>query len=82
MNQANKQKGFIRTIILVVVALFALKFFFNISVKDILDSNIFKSIWSIIKSLLSLLWQAIIFTIDFLKIAIVKIKEFFQAFSN
>lgn len=82
MNQNNKQKGFIKTIILVVVALFALKFFFNISLKDILDSSLFKSIWSIVKSILSLLWQAILFTLDFIKVAIEKIKDFLTGFSK
>lgn len=82
IQKFKKERGFIKMIILVVIGLFALKYFFNISVKDILDNSAVKGIISILKSLLSLLWQAILFTIDFLKVAIEKIKDFLTSFSK
>lgn len=63
----RRNKGFIRTILLVVVALVLLKYFFNISLSDILNSTIMRDIWSIIKSLFQTLWNLLLTIIDFLK---------------
>lgn len=75
-NLKNKQGGFITTIILIIAALVVLKYFFNMNLSDILQTQIAQDTLSIIKQLWSLLWQAILATIDFLKVAIVQIKDF------
>ena len=75
-NLKNKQRGFITTIILIILALVALKYFFNMNLSDIIKTQIVQDAWSIIKQLFSLLWQAILITIDFAKVAIVQIKDF------
>ena len=63
----RRNKGFIKTIILVIVALVLLKYFFNISLNDILQNQITQDIWSIIKSLFQTLWGVVLTIIDFLK---------------
>ena len=63
----RRNKGFIKTIILVIIALVLLKYFFNISLNDILQNQITQDIWSIIKSLFQTLWGVVLTIIDFLK---------------
>ena len=63
----RRNKGFIKTIILVIVALVLLKYFFNISLNDILQNQITQDIWSIIKSLFQTLWGVALMLVDFLK---------------
>ena len=71
----NKKGGFITTIVLIIIALVALKYFFNMNINDLMKTQIAQDAWQIIKQLFDLLWQAILSTIDFIKIAIVKIKD-------
>lgn len=71
----RRNKGFIRTIILVVVALVLLKYFFDISLSDILNSTIIRDIWSIIKSLFQTLWSLVLTIIDFLKTIVSEAKD-------
>ena len=75
-NSKNNQGGFITTIILIIVALVVLKYFFNVNINDLMNTKVAQDAWLIIKQLFSLLWQAIIITIEFAKIAIVQIKDF------
>lgn len=63
----NTNRGFIKTIILIVVALLILKYAFNIDLKDIINSKVVTSIWSIIKTIFGLLWTALLLLLDFLK---------------
>lgn len=71
----RRNKGFIKTIILVIVALVLLKYFFNISLNDILQNQIAKDIWAIIKSLFQTLWGLALALIDFLKALISTAKQ-------
>ncbi len=77
MNQTN-QKGFVKTIILIVIALIILKYTFGINLKDIIDSDIVQGIIAVITALLKLLWKAVLFSVDFLKVAITYVKDFIQ----
>ncbi len=77
MNQ-NNQKGFVKTIILIVVALIILKYTFGINLKDIIDSDIVQGIIAVITALIKLLWKAVLFSVDFLKVAITYVKDFIQ----
>lgn len=75
-NLKNDQRGFITTIILIILALVALKYFFNMNLSDLMKTQIAQDTWSIIKQLFILLWQAILITLDFAKVAIIQIKDF------
>jgi hypothetical protein len=81
MNQ-HKNKGFIKTIILIVIALILLKYTFGINLKDIIDSDIVQGVIAVVILLGKLLWKAVLFSIDFLKVAIIYIKDFFQGILN
>lgn len=72
----NQQKGFISTIILIIVAIVILKYVFGISPKDIIQSKLATDLWNVIKELFRLLWEAVLITLDFLKLAIEKMKDF------
>ena len=71
----RRNKGFIKTIILVIVALVLLKYFFNISLNDILQNQITQDVWSIIKSLFQTLWGVALMLVDFLKSLLASAKQ-------
>ncbi len=75
MNRKNKQGGFLTTIIIIIVALVALKYFFNIDVRDLLKSQIVLEIWNLIKQLFGLIWQVIVNILDFISLVTDKIKN-------
>lgn len=63
----NRDRGFLRIIILVIVALALLKYFFGISVKDLWNSQVTQDIVQIIKSLFSVIWDILLLLLNFLK---------------
>ena len=67
MLRNSRRRGFIKMIVIIVVALILLKYFFNISLNDILHSQIITDIWSLIKQVFSLFWQIILMVLDLLK---------------
>ncbi len=75
----KSQQGFVKTIILIVIALIVLKFVFGISLSDIINSRIIKDIIEILRMLLKLLWEALTTTLDFIKLVLMKGREFLQS---
>ena len=71
-------RGFLKAVILVIIALAVLKFAFHIDLKDILDSKIVTSIWSIIKTIFNMLWSAILIGLDFIKAVLTTAKNFIE----
>ncbi|MES2059583.1 MAG: hypothetical protein V4438_00975 [Patescibacteria group bacterium] len=71
----NRSRGFIKTILLVIIALVLLKYFFNLSLNDIIKSQVVQDIWSIIKSLFQTLWGLLLMILDFLKALIATAKD-------
>lgn len=72
---SGKNEGFIKMIILIIIALALLKYFFNISLADILNNQITQDIWSIIKSLFQTLWGVVLMILEFLKALIANAKQ-------
>ena len=75
----NYRRGFIKKLILIVLALIILKFVFNITLKDIINSEVVKDIWQIIKYLYELLLDAIKVSWKFFVLALAKTKEFIHS---
>jgi len=75
-------RGFIKAIILILVALLVLKFVFHIEIKDILNSKIVLSIWSIIKTVFNMLWAVILIALDFLKAVLTSAKNFLEGLNG
>lgn len=71
----NKQTGFIKTILLIIIALVILKYAFGINLSDIINNQITQDIWGIIKQILLLLWQAILLALGYVKSAIPQIQQ-------
>lgn len=67
MLNRSRQRGFIRAIVLVIVALVLLKYFFNITFYDIVHSQVVTEVWSLIKQVLALCWQLVLIFLDFLR---------------
>lgn len=78
----SKSKGFIKAIILIIIALALLKYFFNISLKDIASSEVVQDIWSIIKSFFKVVWEIIVLLLDFLKELIATARDFISGLNN
>ena len=74
-NKINRSRGFIKSVILIIIALVLLKYFFDISFKDILNTQVVRDIWAIIKSLFQTLWKLALMLFDFLKALIANAKE-------
>jgi hypothetical protein len=72
----RRDKGVIKFIVLIVIALALLKYFFNISVKDIFDNQMVQDIISILKSLLKVFWDTLLLLLDFLKQLLATAKVF------
>lgn len=71
----NKQKGFIRAIIVIVVALVILKYAFGVNLSDIINNQVVQDAWNILKQILLLLWQAILLCLSYIKSAIPQIQQ-------
>ena len=71
----NKQKGFIRAIIVIVVALVILKYAFGVNLSDIINNQVVQDAWNIFKQLLLLLWEAILLCLSYIKSAIPQIQQ-------
>jgi len=67
MYNNYRSRGFIKTIILIIIALALLKYFFNVSFYDIIHSQVIQDIWSIIKTVFQTLWQLLLILLDILK---------------
>lgn len=78
----NSQRGFIKAIILIVIALIVLKYVFHIDFKDIVESKVVASIWSIIKTILGLLWSALLIVLDFLKTILTSAANFLNGLNK
>lgn len=76
MYHQSRSRGFIKFVILVIIALALLKYFFNLSFKDIVDNDVVRDIWTIFKSLLKIIWDTLLLLLDFLKELIATAKEF------
>jgi hypothetical protein len=75
-NPHRRDRGVIKFIVLVVIALALLKYFFNISVKDIFDNPVVQDILIIIKSLLRVFWDTLLLLLDFIKQLLATAKVF------
>ncbi len=78
MNKKNKQAGFLTTIIIIIIAIIALKFIFQIDFKELLRSKIITDILDTLKKLLLLVWQVILNIVDFFTMLVDKIRIFFS----
>lgn len=74
----NNSRGFIKTILLIIVALVLLKYFFNISFSDIIHNQVVQDLWTIIKTLFQTLWQLLLVLLDFLKQLVSTSKDYVQ----
>lgn len=72
----KRNRGFIKAVVLILVALIILKFTFGITLQTILDAQFFKTIVYIIKTFLGMLWDAVLITLDFIKELVVTAKNF------
>ncbi len=63
----SRKRGFIKAIVLIIIALILLKYFFNITFYDIIHNKVISDIWSIIKTLFGILWDFVLVILDFLK---------------
>ncbi len=71
----KKQKGFIRAILLVIIALVILKYAFGVNLNDIVNNQVVQDSWNIFKQLLELLWQAIILSLNYVKSAMPQVQQ-------
>lgn len=78
----SQKRGFIKLIVLIIIALIVLKYVFHIDVKDILDSKIVQDIWVILKKIFDLLWDAIMLTLKFIVLILEKTKDFLSGLSQ
>lgn len=74
--RGDKSRGFIKFIILIIIALALLKYFFGVNLKDIVQNQVVSDIWSIFKSLLKIIWDTILLFLDFVKQLIATAKDF------
>ena len=81
-RKQRNMKGFIKTIIIIIVALVILQFVFNITIQEIISSKFVKDLISILKSIFELLWDATIIVLDFIKMSFVKLQEFISGFKK
>ena len=75
----TNQQGFIKAIILIVVALLVLKYAFGMNLSDILNSQIAQDIWNIIKQIFSLFIEAIKISINYIKSSLPEIQKFLNS---
>jgi hypothetical protein len=72
----RRDGGIVKFVVLIIIALALLKYFFNISVKDIFDNQMVQDILSILKSLLRVFWDTLLLLLDFLKQLLATAKVF------
>ncbi|MEI8337851.1 MAG: hypothetical protein WCF92_01740 [bacterium] len=75
MQNKQKQKGFIKAIIVIIIALVVLKYAFGMNLSDILNNQVVQDAWNIVKQLFGLLLQAIIIALNYIKSAIPQIQQ-------
>ena len=75
----TNQQGFIKVIILIVVALLVLKYAFGMNLSDILNSQIAQDTWNIIKQIFSLFLEAMKISINYIKNALPEIQKFLNS---
>lgn len=78
----SKSRGFIKAIILIIIALALLKYFFNITLKDIADNEVTQNLWVIAKSFFQALWDIIVLLLQFLKELIQTARDFVANLNN
>jgi hypothetical protein len=72
----SRSKGFVMYIVLIIIALALLKYFFNVSFKDIFTNQVVVDIWVIVKSIFAVLWDTLLLLLDFLKQLLATAKVF------
>ncbi len=72
----QRDRGFIKAIILIIIALALLKYFFGISLKDIADSQVGQDLWAITTAFFKSVWEIILLLLDFLKELISTARDF------
>lgn len=75
-NSLKTGGGFIRMIVIIVVALVILKFIFNVDLKDIIESRFIGDLISVTKAIFKLVWDAVLIAFELLKMILAKAKEF------
>ena len=78
-NSLTTRGGFIRIIVVIVLALVILKFVFNVDVKDILESRFIADLISVTKAIFKLVWDAVLIAFELLKMIISKANEFIKS---
>lgn len=78
----NRNRGFIKAILLVVIALVVLKFVFHIEPKDLLENKLVSSILAVIKTFFNLLWSALLLLLDFIKAVLNSAKVFLDGLNR
>ncbi|MES2223891.1 MAG: hypothetical protein V4469_03085 [Patescibacteria group bacterium] len=69
-------RGFIKSIILIIIALALLKYFFGITLRDIASSQVVQDLWAITVSFFKSVWEIILLLLDFLKELIATARDF------
>ncbi len=80
--QQRHDRGFLKTIILLIIALALLKYFFGISLKDIVNNNVVQDIWTIAKSLFRIIWDTLVLLLEFLRELIATARDFVSGLNN
>jgi uncharacterized MnhB-related membrane protein len=78
----NHKRGFIKAILLIVIALAVLKFVFKIEPKDLLENTLVSSIISVIKTFFNLVWSALLLLLDFIKAVLNSAKVFLDGLNH
>ena len=78
----QSNKGFIKAIVLILIGLAVLKYAFHIELKDILNSQVVQSIWSIIKTIFNLIWNILLIALDFIKTILSSAKSFLEGLNK
>lgn len=78
----NGSKGFIKAIILIIIALALVKYFFGITLKDIANNQVTQDLWAITKSFFKTIWEIIILLLQFLKELIATARDFISGLNN
>jgi hypothetical protein len=75
MRYKSRKRGFVGVITIIVIALIALKYYFNLDLKTLAQNKIIQDLWSLIKQIGLLLWQVIVIILDFIRIIFDKLKN-------
>ena len=78
----KRNRGFIKAILIIILALIILKFAFGITLQSILDGKFFQTVVYIIKTFLVMLWDAVLITLDFIKELVVTAKQFVEGLNK